>query len=248
MLEGLAKTMRTIALTTVVVCMLFVYLDHRRREPAAGAEGAANRPAQGGTEAAVTVETDPADGPSPPAGDGPVTDLLSEESPAPVLELPELLFPLPVVPPFGDSFGDPRPGGRRHVGVDLVAPKRTPVHAAAAGRVRWLHDEAGGRCCAVALIHEDGWRTRYIHLDNDAPGTDDGLAVGIAPGLEPGVFVEAGELIGWVGDSGNAEELGPHLHFELRDPEGRPVNATAILREAAQRLAAELEVETASAQ
>ncbi|MGH8911797.1 MAG: S-layer homology domain-containing protein, partial [Acidimicrobiia bacterium] len=63
-----------------------------------------------------------------------------------------------------------------------------------------------------------------IHLNNDSPGTDDGLAWGIAPGIERGVAVTAGQLIGWVGDSGNAEWSGSHLHFEIR-VEGAAVNS-----------------------
>jgi hypothetical protein len=56
----------------------------------------------------------------------------------------------------------------------------------------------------------------YIHLDNDTAGTDDGLGWGIADGIVEGTAVEAGQLIGWLGDSGNAEDSVPHLHFELR--------------------------------
>lgn len=150
--------------------------------------------------------------------------------------------PPPLVHPLADRiadsrpaslFGDPRPGGRSHAGIDLPADKGTPVRAVADGRVRWLHDEAGGNCCALALVHDDGWRSRYIHLDNDAPGTDDGQAVGIAPGLARGTRVVAGEIIGWVGDSGNAEHTIPHLHFELRSPQGVPVDPGPFLAAAA---------------
>ena len=52
----------------------------------------------------------------------------------------------------------------------------------------------------------------------DSPGTDDGKGWGIADGLAPGVRVSAGQLIGWLGDSGNAETSRPQLHFELRAP------------------------------
>lgn len=128
-----------------------------------------------------------------------------------------------------DSFGDPRPGGRSHEGVDIMAPKLQPVVAAADGRVRRLMAEREGFCCHVVLEHEGGWRTRYLHLNNDSPGSDDGRVVGVAPWLEPGAEIEAGEVIGWVGDSGNAEGTGPHLHFELLDPQGRPVDPHPLL-------------------
>jgi putative cell wall-binding protein len=87
-----------------------------------------------------------------------------------------------------------------------------------------MHDEQGGNCCAMALRHDDGWESWYIHLNNDTPGTDDGQGWGFAPGIESGVHVAEGQLIGWVGDSGNAEWAGSHLHFELHDTTGTPVN------------------------
>jgi murein DD-endopeptidase MepM/ murein hydrolase activator NlpD len=127
------------------------------------------------------------------------------------------------------SFGDAR-GARSHAGVDIMAEKGTPVVAAADGVVRWMDDEVGGNCCDVALVHEGGWRTRYFHLNNDTPGTDDGRGYGIAPGLAPGVEVREGELVGFVGDSGNAERTAPHLHFEVLRPNGRPLDPYGILR------------------
>ncbi|MDJ0925528.1 MAG: M23 family metallopeptidase [Acidimicrobiia bacterium] len=127
---------------------------------------------------------------------------------------------------YSDTFGAPRSGGRSHHGVDIMAEKMTPVVAVADGTVGWMHDEIGGNCCALALHHDDGWESWYIHLNNDTPGTDDGLGYGIVEGLESGVHVHAGQLIGWVGDSGNAEWAGPHLHFELHDPTGTVVNPT----------------------
>ncbi len=74
-----------------------------------------------------------------------------------------------------------------------------------------------------------GW---YIHLNNDTPGTDDGLGWGFADGISSGVHVTAGQLIGWVGDSGNAEWTASHLHFELHHPDHGSVNPYPHLREA----------------
>ncbi len=131
-----------------------------------------------------------------------------------------IVFPVAGENEFDDTFGDPRGTNRTHEGVDIMAEKMVPVVAAASGTVGWMHNEQGGDCCAMQLIHDDGFASWYIHLNNDTPGTDDGLGWGFAPGIETGVHVDAGELIGYVGDSGNAELAPSHLHFELRDPSG----------------------------
>ena len=140
-----------------------------------------------------------------------------------------LVFPVAGEAGYTDTFYATRYNGQHHA-QDLMAAKMVPVVAVASGRVEfvnWSSDPDNLRpdkCCSLTLRHEDGWQTYYIHLNNDSPGTDDGQGWGIAPGLRPGVHVQAGELIGWVGDSGNAEGTSPHLHFELRDPSGVIVN------------------------
>ena len=148
----------------------------------------------------------------------------------PDVEAPALAcFPLPVAAVIGYDFGDPRGGGRRHEGMDLLAPKGTPVRAVADGTVGWMHDQRGGRCCDLELEHDDGWSSRYIHLNNDTPGTDDGQGWGFADGIALGAKVHAGEVIGYVGDSGNAESGPPHLHFEMREPGGKAVDPRTVL-------------------
>ena len=95
-------------------------------------------------------------------------------------------------------------------------------------RVAWI----GSECCSMGLRHDDGWRSWYVHLNNDTPGTNDGQGQGVAPGLAVGTRVRAGQLLGWVGESGLAEPHNPHLHFELRDPSGVIVNPYQALRAA----------------
>lgn len=142
---------------------------------------------------------------------------------------------------WGDfnNFGQCRDGcSRRHEGVDIMADKMTPVVAAADGivtTVRGFNTDGtpipGGHQWLV--IEHGGWQTRYLHLNNDTPGTDDGLGKGIVDAIVSawiasgakqwgGVAypVKAGDVIGYVGDSGNAEDAGSHLHFELRVGEG----------------------------
>lgn len=135
-------------------------------------------------------------------------------------EVYPIVFPVDGPNHYTDTFGAPR-AGHTHEGTDILADKMTPVVAAAAGTVGWVSDT----CCAMELVHDDGYRSRYIHLNNDTPGTDDGQGWGFAPGIESGVHVEAGQLIGYVGDSGNAEATSSHLHFELRYPSGEAFNS-----------------------
>jgi murein DD-endopeptidase MepM/ murein hydrolase activator NlpD len=116
------------------------------------------------------------------------------------------------------SFGDDRDGGeRRHRGADLFGEKHTPVVAVAEGTV--VRYGTGNRAGHYVVVeHEGGWESIYIHLNNDNFGTDDGavtLSDALAPGIVPGAEVEAGQVLGWVGDSGNAEGTSPHTHFEL---------------------------------
>ena len=141
-------------------------------------------------------------------------------------ELYDMIFPVVGDNRYSDTYGAPRSGGRTHKGVDIMADKMTPIVAVADGTVGWIHDEQGGDCCAMSLNHDDGWVSYYIHMNNDTPGTDDGLGWGFADGIAKGVHVEAGQLIGWVGDSGNAESTAPHLHFELHQPGVGPINPT----------------------
>ena len=121
---------------------------------------------------------------------------------------------------FSNDWGRPRgdDGERTHKGNDIFAPKLTPVVAVADGFVTFVGTtERPGK--QVRIRHADGYETFYFHLNNDTPDTDDnrgGDEHAFAPGIEKGVFVAAGTVIGYVGDSGNAEQTPSHTHFELR--------------------------------
>ena len=137
----------------------------------------------------------------------------------------EMVFPVDEPHSYRDTWGACRDGcSRPHEGTDIFAAKMTLVFAAASGTVGWVNATQGGDCCSMSLEHDDGWATWYIHLNNDTPGTDDGQGWGFAPGITSGVHVDAGEWIGWVGDSGNAESTSPHLHFELHRPNSMKIN------------------------
>ncbi len=95
-----------------------------------------------------------------------------------------------------------RPGGRRHEGVDLFAPKGTAVVSATRGVVwRKGWDSLGGR--VVTVLGEGHTLYYYAHLDSWADGLDEGDAV------------RAGAALGTVGNTGNARTTPPHLHFGM---------------------------------
>ena len=143
-----------------------------------------------------------------------------------------------------DTWGAARSGGRSHIGVDILGPKMVPLVAAADSEVTWGRFD-NDRGTIVRLRDTDGWEYQYIHLNNDTPGTDDGnascrqaLAEKLCATLDgtrlrSGVSFAAGEFIGFLGDSGNAEWTAPHLHFEIYQPDGAggvvPVNPTPFV-------------------
>jgi hypothetical protein len=90
----------------------------------------------------------------------------------------------------------------------------------------------------IRITGDDGWYYSYFHVNNDTPGTDDGRATSewqVEPGLAVGSRVHAGQVIGYMGDSGNAEYSVPHLHFEIRTPDRTPVNPYHSLAAAQRR-------------
>lgn len=138
----------------------------------------------------------------------------------------EMESPVGHAPGVISGFGADRPDGRKHKGADVSGSKLTPVYAVSDGVVSFF----GGECCSLAVRHADGWTSYYIHLNNDSLWADDGAGWGIAPDLTIGTPVKRGQLLGWIGDSGNAESTVPHLHFELRMPDGTAVDAVPSLQ------------------
>lgn len=117
---------------------------------------------------------------------------------------------------FVDTFGAPRGGGRRHAGVDIFAPRGTPIRATAPGVVVQAGDNSlGGH--TVTLLGSGGWRHYYAHLDRPTP-------------LRVGALVAAGEVVGLVGNSGNARTTPSHLHYGVYARGGAAVNPYPLLR------------------
>ncbi|HEV3052628.1 MAG TPA: M23 family metallopeptidase, partial [Longimicrobium sp.] len=102
-----------------------------------------------------------------------------------------------------DTYNQSRSEGRTHHAIDIHAPRGTPVIAVVDGVIRKLHSGSRGGL-AIYLMDDDGsTRYYYAHLD------------GYAQGLYEGQRVQRGEVIGYVGDTGNAQPGDYHLHFSV---------------------------------
>ena len=149
-----------------------------------------------------------------------------------------IVFPVFGAAHFGDDFGDPRPGGR-HQGIDIVAPRKVLAVAAEAGKVKfWTTSAAAG--CMLYLYGASGTTYYYIHLNNDLTRRNDNRGkcvpgTAYAPDLKNGSKVAAGQPVGFVGDSGDANGIHPHLHFEVHPGGKGAVDPFAYLK-AAQHL------------
>ena len=117
-----------------------------------------------------------------------------------------------------DTFNDARSEGRRHDAIDIMAPAGTPVLAAADGRIEKLFlSERGG----ITLYQFNPERTLayyYAHLQR------------YADGIAEGQVLRRGQLLGYVGATGNADPAAPHLHFAVfaLGPEARWWEGTAL--------------------
>ena len=144
-------------------------------------------------------------------------------SPNPEPKRKQIVFPVLGTVEFSNDFGAPR-GQGSHQGIDILAPRRALALAAEAGRVRFYSGSSRAGCM-LYLDGRSGTTYYYIHLNNDlTEGNDNrgGCKHGVAfpRGLKTGQRVAAGQPIGFVGDSGDANGIHPHLHFEMH-PGGR---------------------------
>jgi Peptidase family M23 len=152
--------------------------------------------------------------------------------------VPTLIFPVAGAVSYIDDFGQARPGGA-HQGNDLMAVKKTPVVAVEPGKVKfWTTSAAAG--CMLYLYGDSGTTYMYIHLNNDLTMRNDNrgkcvAGVSYARGLKDGAKVQAGQMIGYVGDSGDANGIASHLHFEVHPNNGAAVSPYPYLQ-SAQRL------------
>ena len=125
-----------------------------------------------------------------------------------------------------DTWGQSRANGARtHQATDIMAPGGTPVVAAAPGNVEKLfYSEGGGGITLYVRSPDRPWGYYYAHLQRYAPGVVEGMPV------------RAGDLLGYVGDTGNAGTGNFHLHFAMAHMQpgdswwkGQPVNPYPLL-------------------
>lgn len=176
-----------------------------------------------------TIGTRPSPGERPPAPAAPVAATRPPATPSPLEPAPgaALLVPVAGIRPeqLVDTFTDARGNGRPHDAIDIMAPRGTPVVAAAEGVIEKLYFSPGGGGITVYVRSPDGrWLYYYAHLDR------------YAPDLAEGQQVQRGTALGFVGSTGNASPDGPHLHFAVNEMapgerwwQGRPINPYPLL-------------------
>lgn len=139
-----------------------------------------------------------------------------------------LVIPVSGVQPaqLTDTWGDARGDGtREHHAIDIMAPRGTPVVAAAAGTVEKIFESRNGGHTVYVRRDDAQWLDYYAHLDSYAPNLAEGQRVG------------QGQLIGAVGSTGDASPEAPHLHYEIKHMaagekwwQGTEINPYEILR------------------
>jgi hypothetical protein len=145
-----------------------------------------------------------------------------------------ILFPIVGPAQWTDDFGAPRAQGA-HEGNDILSDWRAPVVAVEPGKVQ-IHHGSSRAGCMLYLYGKSGTTYLYIHLNEDLTPKNDGRGgckpgVAFAPGLVDGARVKAGELLGYVGSSGDAGATN-HLHFELHPDDGGAVSPFRWLKKA----------------
>jgi hypothetical protein len=137
-----------------------------------------------------------------------------------------IVFPVIGGASFSNDYDAPRSNGPHHA-IDIIAKKHQRIIAAIDGTITFVGYPQPSWGYAIFMKDSSGYSYNYLHINNDTPGTDDGRGGtdnAYAPDIEPGNRVVKGQLLGWVGDSGNAENTVSHLHFEIEDPQGNTVN------------------------
>ena len=184
--------------------------EQRKAEERAAADAAAKLLAEQTAAAQVAVRGAGSDNLDSAVSASPIA-ASAAAAPAPITDS-SWHCPINGLNAFGDTWGAPRPGGRRHLGVDMMSPSGTPIVAVVAGTVRMHTSERGGNL--ATLVGVDGNRYFYGHLSAWEGGSRS---------------VSAGEVIGYVGKTG--QTTANHLHFEIHPGGGAPVNPYPTVRQ-----------------
>jgi murein DD-endopeptidase MepM/ murein hydrolase activator NlpD len=129
-----------------------------------------------------------------------------------------LMVPVEGIEPseLTDTFHEPRDGGRIHMATDILAMRGTPVLAAASGRIIKLSNHGAGGISIYAADASGRYVYYYAHL------------MGYAPNVKEGLAVQEGDILGFVGTTGNAPPNTPHLHFQVMRADANYWNGTPI--------------------
>ena len=243
--EATRARLRVLVIFAVAVVAVSLFVWARARQSSQIPSTGAPQPSE--TPQLATTPAPPALSPvaSPPVDSfptpSPALDLKADAGPAPVntqtplvAELPpnfvgrlKLIIPVAGVKPeqIRDTFTDSRSEGRVHDAIDIMAPAGTPVLAAADGEIVRLFQSDRGGTTIYQLSPDKKLVFYYAHLQ------------GYADGVVAGKYARQGEVIGYVGDTGNAGAGNYHLHFSvaiLADPkrywEGQNINPYPLLR------------------
>jgi len=165
----------------------------------------------------VTLADAPAAPADPPDLDQAVDDLRRRQLDVPLRTIERAAL--------RSSFDEKRGGSRRHEAMDLLAPRNTPVIAVEAGIIARLFNSKAGGITIYQFDPTTTYAYYYAHLER------------YAPGLAEGSMVSRGQVIGYVGTSGNAPENTPHLHFAIfvlnedkRWWQGTPIDPFIVLK------------------
>lgn len=150
----------------------------------------------------------------------PETDVKPALAAVPQIPATRLLVPVEGIKAsqIEDTFGQPRGKERRHEALDIMAPKGTPVLAAGDGKVVKLFNSKPGGLTVYQFDPGEKYAYYYAHLDR------------YADGIKEGMELKRGDLVGYVGSTGNAKAEAPHLHFAVVEltPEKQWWKGTAV--------------------
>lgn len=175
-----------------------------------------------GAASAPTVTIPPSSGGTnpPPATPALMSALAARHIIVPIAGIPAAKLP--------DTFNEMRGGTRRHEALDIMSPRNTPVHSVDDGSVIKLFTSKAGGITVYATDPTGHFIYYYAHLDH------------YAPGLREGQPLKRGDVIGYVGSTGDASADAPHLHFAIALSnnvkewwKGTPVDPTPVLQAAA---------------